>query len=121
MLYCLCAFIGKRLRRSYQRCFSSGVMFFRRVCALLTKSLLYAFILLPHMYGLLIHRYRGPPSLTREGLGVLRKTLCRAVAVWSYQTNDTFNVGHKTKRYIFVPKTGVVKPKGIFLSKNMLI
>ena len=24
--------------------------------------------MLPRMYGLLIHRYRGPPSLTREGL-----------------------------------------------------
>ena len=30
------------------------------------------------------------------------------------QTNDTLNVGHKVKRYIFVPKTVFVKPKGIF-------
>ena len=30
------------------------------------------------------------------------------------ETHDRLNMGHKTKRYIFVPKTGVVKPKGIF-------
>ena len=30
------------------------------------------------------------------------------------ETNDGLDVGHKTKRYIFMPKTGVVKPKGIF-------
>ena len=33
------------------------------------------------------------------------------------KTNNSFNVGHKTKRYIFVPKTGGVKPKGIFSAK----
>ena len=43
------------------------------------------------------------------------------VLMFSIQTNDRFNVGQESKRYIFVPKTGVVKPKGIFLSKNMLI
>ena len=30
------------------------------------------------------------------------------------KTNHAFNVGRDSKRYIFVPKTGVVKPKGIF-------
>ena len=30
------------------------------------------------------------------------------------ETNDTLDVGQEYKKYIFVPKTGVVKPKGIF-------
>ncbi len=30
------------------------------------------------------------------------------------ETNDTLHMGHKVKRYIFVSKMGVVKPKGIF-------
>ena len=34
------------------------------------------------------------------------------------KTNNSFNVGHKVKRYIFVLKTGGVSPKGIF-SKNI--
>jgi hypothetical protein len=33
----------------------------------------------------------------------------------SFETHDGLDVGHKTKRYIFMPKMGVVKPKGIFL------
>ena len=28
--------------------------------------------------------------------------------------NDTLHMRHKVKRYIFMPKTGVVKPNGIF-------
>ena len=32
----------------------------------------------------------------------------------SGETHDTFDGGHKVKRYIFVLKIGVVKPKGIF-------
>jgi hypothetical protein len=30
------------------------------------------------------------------------------------EASNALNVGHKTKRYIFVLTTGVVKPKGIF-------
>jgi len=37
------------------------------------------------------------------------------VGLFPTQTNNALDVGHKVKRYIFVPKTGVVKPKGIFL------
>ena len=32
------------------------------------------------------------------------------------ETHDTFDVGQEYKRYIFMPKTGVEKPKGIFYS-----
>ena len=33
----------------------------------------------------------------------------------SCETHDRFNMGQDSKRYIFVSKTGVVSPKGIFL------
>ena len=35
------------------------------------------------------------------------------------ETNDAFDVGHKVKRYIFMPKTGVVKPKDIFYTSKI--
>ena len=41
-----------------------------------------------------------------EGANLVVESVC--------ETHDRLDVGHKTKRYIFVPKTGVVKPKGIF-------
>ena len=41
-----------------------------------------------------------------EGANLVVESAC--------ETHDRLDVGHKTKRYIFVPKTGVVKPKGIF-------
>ena len=45
------------------------------------------------------------------GAPVTPKTL---VLKGACETNDTLDVGGGSKRYIFVPKTGVVKPKGIF-------
>ena len=39
----------------------------------------------------------------------------RVLQLFSRQTNDTLDVGQEYKRYIFVPKTGGVTTKGIFL------
>ena len=36
----------------------------------------------------------------------------------SRETNDTLDVAHKTKRYIFRRKTGVVSPKGTFTPRR---
>ena len=53
----------------------------------------------------------------KVGLASYRFRLFDALFLSFLQTNDTFNVGQEYKRYIFVPKTGVVKPKGIFSAK----
>ena len=37
------------------------------------------------------------------------------------KTNNSFNLGQEYKRYIFRSKTGVVKPKGIFIYHLFLI
>ena len=50
-----------------------------------------------------------------------RKHIFRADISLSSKTNAALDMGHKTKRYIFVPKTGVVKPKGIFIYHLFLI
>ena len=36
------------------------------------------------------------------------------LAALPYKAQDTFDVGQDSKRYIFMPKMGVVKVKGIF-------
>ena len=41
MFFCLFTVTGSFFKKSYHRCFSSGVMFFRNSCAFDTKLLLY--------------------------------------------------------------------------------
>ena len=59
-------------------------------------------------------RLRRPEKPQMRVTGCRGRQPLRALRLFSRETNDTFNVGHEYKRYIFRLKMGVVKPKGIF-------
>ena len=73
--------------------------------------------LFPNLVLLSGKTYRVPAGIYRAAAGGISSDASAAHidVESSCETHDGLDMGHKTKRYIFMPKTGVVKPKGIFL------
>ena len=54
-------------------------------------------------------KHRSRSDIFAEGTSFCRQA--NLIRVASFETHDTLDMGHKVKRYIFVSKTGIVKPK----------
>ena len=90
-------------------------------CAFLFFKWCYEFFNLTAVKGRLVKLFASLPKATSLSLEKLQSPEANLVVEPTCETHDGLGVGGVSKRSQNGRKMGVVKPKGIFLSKNMLI